>query len=106
MSKVITANLLATGRVVFLGANGTWVETVGDAIGYIDDATAEDGLAQARRDQDRALIIEPFVTTRGSEHDGRPAMTLRDTIRAFGPTITFQPNNSGRARQGAGNEGI
>ena len=95
MSKVVTANMLATGRVVFLGPAGAWVEAVGDAVVYDDDATAEGGLAQARRDQDRALIVDPFVTTRGPGHDGRPAMTLRDTIRAFGPTIRFQPN-SGR----------
>ena len=105
MSKVITSNLLATGRVVFLASNGVWVEAVGDAVAYESDAAAEDGHVLARRDQDRALIVDPFVTTRGPEHDGRPAMTLRDTIRAFGPTIRFQSNNSGRAGRCTDHEG-
>ncbi len=104
MSKVISANLLATGRVVFLGPDGAWVRAVSDAIGFDSDAAADDALARARQDQERSVIVDPFVTTRGPENDGRPAMTLRDTIRAFGPTIRFQPNNSGNADHGVDRE--
>ena len=88
MPKVVTANTLATGKVVFLGADG-WVETVGEAHLYDDDADAEVGLERAAADAAKALIVEPFVADAGPERDGRPKMTLRDSIRAYGPTIDF-----------------
>ncbi len=95
MSKVITANLLSTGAVVFLGPDGTWVGAIDKARNYPDDHAAEEGLASARRDQARAIVVEPFVSDTGPETNGRPAMTLRDSIRAYGPTIRFRPDNAG-----------
>ncbi len=86
MSKMISANDLATGAVVFLGTAGTWVGAVDQAAAYADDAAAEDGLAIARRDVRRNLIVDPFVTEKGN--DGK--MTLRDSIRANGPTIDYR----------------
>ena len=88
MSKVVTANTLATGKVVFLGADG-WVETMGEAHFYADDAAADVGMERAVADAGKSLIVEPFVADAGPETDGRPKMTLRDTIRAYGPTIDF-----------------
>ena len=94
MSKFITANMLATGTVVFLGANATWVASVDEAEMYADANAAAEGLLQAQRDQERALIVDPFVTDKGTGEDGRPVMSLRDRIRAYGPTIRFQPKGS------------
>ena len=88
MSKVVTANTLATGKVVFLGADG-WVETMDEAHLYDDDDAAEVGLERAVADAEKALIVEPFIADSGPAKDGRPKMTLRDTIRAYGPTIDF-----------------
>ena len=91
MSKIVTANMLASGRVVFLGAEGAWVEAVEDATVFADDAAAQVGMAQAQRDQDAALIVEAFVATRTVDKAGAPAMSLRDVIRAHGPTVRFRP---------------
>ena len=96
MAKIVTANTLAVGHVVFLAADGRWVETIAEAVTYDDAASAEDGLALARRDQEQGLIVDPFVTEKGPDKDGRPAMTLRDTIRAFGPTIRYLPDDAGQ----------
>ena len=96
MSKIVTANTLAVGHVVFLAADGRWVETVAEAAVFADAAAAEDGLAIARRDQERGLIVDAFITDKGPDKDGRPAMTLRDTIRAFGPTIRYLPDDAGQ----------
>ena len=97
MFKVVTANILATGRVVFQGSGGTWVEAVADAIEYPDDRAAAEGLVLAQRDQERSIIVDPFVTTKDAPKDGRPTMTLRDSIRAYGPTIRYQSRLTGRA---------
>lgn len=93
MSKIITANMLATGSVVFLDADGEWVHSLDQAVNYPDAQTAEDGMALALRDQERALIVDPFVVDKAAGEGSKPSMTLRDTIRAFGPTIRFRPDN-------------
>ena len=90
MSKVITANDLTSGNVVFLGKDDRWVASLAEAATFADDAAAEQGLARAQRDLERG-VVEPFVSTLGPDRDGRPSMTLRDTIRAYGPTVRFKP---------------
>ncbi len=97
MTKVITANLLTTGHVVFLGTDGAWVDAVDKAAAFADAKAAEAGMAQAQWDLDRAVIVDPFLVTQGPVADGRPGMSLRDTIRAYGPTIRFQPAKPGQA---------
>ena len=62
MAKIVTANTLAVGHVVFLASDGRWVETVAEAATYDDAAAAEQGLATAHADQQRGLIIDAFIT--------------------------------------------
>lgn len=92
MSKIVTANLLATGTVVFLGADETWVKDVDKAVAFEDAESAEGGLAVGLRDAERAIVVDPFLTEKAPAGDGKSGMTLRDTIRAFGPTIKFGPD--------------
>ena len=96
MAKIVTANTLATGHVVFLATDGFWVDGVAQAATYDDASGAELGLAAAQRDVQRGLIVDPFVTDKGPATGGRPVMTLRDTIRAFGPTIAYLPQGAGQ----------
>lgn len=92
MSKIVTANRLSTGTVIFLGADGEWVSAVEDARLFPDAATAEEGLDIGRRDAERAIVVDPFVTDKNPAAEGQSGMTLRDSIRAFGPTISFGPD--------------
>lgn len=94
MPKVVTANMLDTGTVVFLGRDGAWVHAIAEAALFEDSAAADAGLAKA---DTARTVVEPFVTDAGPEQDGRSKMTLRDTIRAFGPTINFMPSAPKRA---------
>ncbi len=98
MSKVVTANTLATGHVVFLGTNDTWVTDLDAAVIYPDAVSAEAGMSLARRDAAASIIVEPFVTDTGLGADGKPSMTLRDSIRAHGPTIRYMPADMAGAR--------
>ena len=91
MPKIVTANMLATGTVVFLGDTGLWVDSVDDARTFSDADAADEGLAIGQRDAQRAIIVDPFVTDKGLPGDAKMGMTLRDSIRAFGPTIKFLP---------------
>lgn len=92
MPKIVTANMLATGSVVFL-ADCAWVRSVEQASVFADAEAAESGLAFAKRDAEKAIVVDPFVTDAGPKKDGRLAMTLRDTIRAYGPTIRSLPTD-------------
>lgn len=101
MTAIVSANLLATGRVAYLGREGAWVEDIAGATVYGDAAAAEAGLAAVQRRGGAAIVVEPFVTgyTRadhGTLPEGRPTMTLRDAIRAHGPTVGYGK----RTRQG------
>ena len=98
MSKVVTANALAVGNVVFLGTNETWVTDLDAAVIYPDAMSAEAGMTLARRDAAASIIVEPFIADTGLGADGRPAMTMRDSIRAHGPTIRYLPADFAGAR--------
>ncbi len=89
MPKMITANDLATGAVLYLGADDAWIGDVTRANEYADDTEAEVGLAVGRRDAARNLIVDPFVSEKGGA--GGRKMTLRESIRANGPTIDYRP---------------
>ena len=91
MSKVITANTLATGTVVFYGAAGVWVGAIAEAAVFDDDASAEAALFEAKEDEAKAIVVDAFVVDQSPDGEGKTKMTLRDTIRAYGPTIKFLP---------------
>jgi hypothetical protein len=95
MSKIVTANMLATGAVVFLAEGDRWVESVESARTFADAAEAEVGLAIAERDVKRAIVVDPFVTGRDAAPPGKTGMTLRDSIRAFGPTVGVGRRHAG-----------
>jgi hypothetical protein len=97
MPQVISANTLARGLVVFYGAGGAWVEDIAQATVYHDKAAAEAGLAAAKLDEARARVVDAFLVDQKDDADGRAALTLRDAIRAYGPTIDYLPASPSNA---------
>lgn len=91
MPQVISANTLARGLVVFYGAGGAWVDDIARAAVYHDKAAAEAGLAAAKLDEARARVIDVFLVDQKDGAEGRAALTLRNAIRAYGPTIDYLP---------------
>jgi hypothetical protein len=84
---VLTANRLHDGIVVFLAADGRWVESIADAIVA---RSAEEGRAlqaQGARDAAMNLVVEPYLAE-VSEANGRllPAR-MRERVRIEGPSI-------------------
>lgn len=90
MPKVVSANDLVTGAVVFLDAGGNWVPAIDTAAPFADRDGAEVALLAAPR----AAIVDPFVVDQKEGQDGRAAMTLRNAIRAYGPTINYKRSTS------------
>ncbi|WP_434053446.1 MAG: DUF2849 domain-containing protein [Roseibium sp.] len=84
--KVITANRLLNGDVVWLGENGSWVERVTLARTFESKDEVAEGLAigqQAEKNQEVVGVYEMDVT----QEDGvLVPVRLRERIRAAGPT--------------------
>ncbi len=89
MPKLVSANRLADGIVVYAAAGGAWVEQLSLAQIFASKEEAEARLLLAQEDAKRNLIVEPVLVDVAQEASGFRPLTLRETIRAQGPTIDF-----------------
>ena len=81
-SKVVTANRLADGAVVFRRTDGDWSLRIEEAAATADGA---DLLAAAEKDAAASLIVAPYLIDLA---DGAPT-DYRERIRAYGPSRAF-----------------
>ena len=85
--KIVTANRLRDGAVVYLSAAGEWVETIAEAGVGADAETAEALLAVATTAEQALRVVGPYLMDVAVE-DGRPRpLGTREIIRAAGPTV-------------------
>ena len=80
--KLLTANRLDDGRVIYWAEGGTTPDLSQAA--RLDDAEADDVLAQAKARP--GLFVNPYLV---EASDGIPSGRdrLKETIRATGPTV-------------------
>jgi hypothetical protein len=89
-AKVITANALGDGLVVFLDPEGGWMHDIAGARVLADGPDLDAANAYAKAQHDARVVVEPYpidVTVT----DGVPVpVRLREKIRADrGPTIVY-----------------
>jgi hypothetical protein len=89
MLNVVSANRLKDGTVVYLAPQGNWVEELDAAAVFASEAGSEGALEKARAAVSANLIVDPFVVAIVEEAGMRRAVSLRDAIRALGPTIEY-----------------
>ena len=81
--KIITANRLSDGRVIYVGLNNQPVERIEQA-STLDDATAQVVLADAAGRPE--VFVNPYaVEVQGHAPSGRDR--LKERIRSAGPTV-------------------
>lgn len=87
MNKVLTANRLADGIAVWLGANGQWLENIDNAL-IARHEEAADALSDAGKSafNDNLVVDVDLIDVEEVEGDIYP-VRLRERIRAAGPTI-------------------
>lgn len=85
--KIITANRLTDGVVVYLNADREWVRDVRHAL-QCNDTALEANLSHAHADVTLNLVIGVEAVAVSDEEAATPAR-LRERIRAFGPTIDY-----------------
>jgi hypothetical protein len=103
-AKVITANTLRDGLVVFLDPDGGWTHSIAEARIVQDGSDLDAANAYAKQQHDARVVVEPYpidVTVT----DGIPVpQRLREKIRADrGPTIVY--GEAERAKLAAGATG-
>lgn len=87
--KIITANRLSDGTVVFLSAEGWITEIARAAVLSAHDAIEAGLAAAARAVADREVIDTAAIDVTVEEGSGPVPVRLRERIRAFGPTVAF-----------------
>ena len=83
--QIVTANRLTDGRVVFRTAAGRWSETL-SAAALLEPTAATAVLADAAADVAARLIVEPYAVDVTVGAAGPVPKTVRERIRAGGPT--------------------
>ena len=91
-SKIVTANRLTDGRVVFLDTGGGWSEDVTAVAVARDEGQAATLLAQAQADAVANRVVEPYlidVEERSGDEDSGPLRLrrYRERLRASGPSV-------------------
>ena len=89
MVKIVSANRLSDGIVVYVGRGGAWVDRIGAAAWLETAEDVEAALVAARADEASNLIVDAFVVEALADGEALRATTLRDRIRADGPTIAY-----------------
>jgi sulfite reductase (NADPH) hemoprotein beta-component len=89
-AKVITANDLRDGLVVFLDHDGGWTHDIALARVVEDGADLDQANAYAKTQHDAQIVVEPYPID-VQVKDGVPSpVRLRERIRAErGPTIVY-----------------
>jgi len=84
---MIVANRLTDGRVVFLADDARWVESIQDGLVIESDALQAELLGHAERAVETGLVVDPYLIDVVIEDGRRRPSQLRESIRAFGPTV-------------------
>lgn len=85
-SKVLTANALLDGDVIYFTAERRWVTTLSDAALYEDKDSAEAALASV---QDDLALVGPYLADAIKGENGPEPTHFREEFRRTGPSNYF-----------------
>ena len=85
--QMIVANRLTDGHVVFLAADGGWVEAIEAGHLVSDQDAAQRLLAAAQLAESQNAVVEPYLIEIRTEKGLRVPVSYREAIRAAGPTV-------------------
>ncbi len=84
--KAVTAWETASGQTVYMTADGKWTQDA-DKIGAFIGDEAEARLADAQSQE--GVVTDPYFMEVTADGDITGRETLRETIRAKGPTVPY-----------------
>ncbi len=95
--QIVTANRLLDGRVVYRDRAGLWVEAI-TAAAVLDIEAARDAVEAAAADVAARLIVEPYAVDVATGAAGPVPKSMRERIRAGGPTCGSEVDAPAAAR--------
>jgi hypothetical protein len=84
ISKVVTANDLRSGEVIYLRFPHDWTPELSKASVITEDDLAQAGLAFAQGQSN--VVVGAYLSEVVAEADGAKASHFRDTFRSTGPS--------------------
>jgi sulfite reductase (NADPH) hemoprotein beta-component len=98
--QIVTANRLTDGRVVFRDRDGRWVSAIAGAA-VLDAAAAKVAVEASQADVAARLIVEPYAIDVVQGPAGIAPKTMREQIRAGGPTSGSEVADTAAASRAA-----
>ena len=95
--QAVTANRLKDGEVVYFKGNG-WIENFAEAEIADGQEAAEALLTRASPDNIEAFILDPYLFEVSESDNGFTPVSVRENIRAKGPTVRTDLGNQAEAR--------
>ncbi len=95
MQQMMIANALRDGLVVFLAANGRWVNAIADGAVASDTDRAQRLADIALEAEQRCEVIGPELIEIELKDGLRQPVHIREAIRANGPIVRGYPGESG-----------
>jgi hypothetical protein len=102
--KIVTANRLIDGKVIFLGPDRKWVENLADAEPMEDGALVEAAMAFGQAEIVARKVTELYPVDVVMENGVPMPVRLRERIRALGPTVDYGAAEVTRLRAGHAGE--
>jgi hypothetical protein len=87
MPEMITANRLSDGHVVYLDADGGWAEDFRRGLVLGDAPEREAAMAKGQAAANANVVVDPYAIELEMRAGHLAPRTLRERIRAEGPTI-------------------
>jgi hypothetical protein len=84
--KILTANRLRTGDVLYWRAGG-WLEMLAEAEIFADASSADAALAQAQAFVAANQVVTPYLLDVRHDKSGPHPVKERETIRSLGPSV-------------------
>ncbi len=88
VKQVVTANRLRDGVPVYYAGRETWTAAINEAL-PVTEADGETLLAEAQGGAAPVTVVAPYLIEVTAEPGATRPIGLRETIRAFGPTVDF-----------------
>jgi hypothetical protein len=87
MPEMITANRLSDGHVVYLDADGEWAEDFRRGLVLGDAPAREAAMEKGQAAASANVVVDPYAIELEMRAGHLAPRTLRERIRAEGPTI-------------------
>ncbi|GAB4303271.1 MAG: DUF2849 domain-containing protein [Roseovarius sp.] len=93
--KVVTANALIEGDVVYLAADGHWTRHLREAELLTDEAVAEERLLSAAAQT--TVVVGAYLADMRAGADGPEPVHFREVFRSSGPSNRFHGKQADHA---------